>query len=520
MPRPSLPALLSRLGLTLRLAWAGRRLRRGRDDAERARAREALAALFRDARGLTMKIGQFTTTVSLEGPEDQQVVHAEPLPLAALLPHLERALGRPCPAVFRRLDEAAAAASLGQVHRAELLDGRVVAVKIRYPDIADAVAAELAFAGLVPGVGPIRRFGMNLDAYRRLLSENMARELDFRSEAERQSRLRSALAVPGLVVPEVLLELCRDRVMVSAWVDGERLEAARTWPQRERVQLARTLLATLFASLFRVGEVHADPNPGNYLFARPSEPGAAPTVTLLDFGCTLGVDEPRRLALLQLLLACREASSLDPLAAFAAMGFEPEKLLPIADKLPALCQVLFEPFLLDRPFVSARWQLGERVGALLGELRWWFRAAGPPDLVLLLRAFQGLATQLEALGAPLPWWPVLRATLGDDALATARAFVPPPLPPDLAAGASSLASLARVLKVAIVEGQEELLALGMPASEVAHLEEHIPGLVQQHLAKKGIAIAPIVERILAQGIRPQEVFRLDEEGRTYRVWLE
>ncbi len=509
MRAPRSHGLLARAWLWLRLAWAGWRYRR-REGEEGARARDALLALFRDGRGLALKVGQL-----LADSPSAAAVQAEPLPLDVLLPGLERALGRRWEQVFRRLDPGATAASLGQVHRGELLDGTPVAVKVRYPHIDRAVAAELRLLGLAPGVGPLERFGFRLDGYRRVLRENMDRELDYQSEAARQGRFAARTAVPGVVVPRVFPELCRQNLLVQSWEEGVDLATAAGWPRRDRAGLARALVTLLLASLFRGGEVHADPNPGNYLYRRPD---GKPQVVLLDYGCTLELARERRLGLLKLIVATREASAVDPLSCLAALGFEAAKLEAIAGQLPGLCQVLFEPFLLDRPFDPASWHLGDRMDALLGELRWWFRAAGPPDLLLLVRSFQGLVEQLGTLAVPLPWWPLLQQAVGNDELAAARAWEPPPLAATTTAG--SLASLARLLKVSIHEGDAEVLTLAMPAAEVAHLDTLVPAEIQGKIAALGVDLAARTAGILARGIEPQEVVRVEDSGRTYRVWLE
>ncbi|MFN7962276.1 MAG: AarF/UbiB family protein [Thermoanaerobaculia bacterium] len=505
-------AIPGRLGILARLAAHGLRRRHGSTESERERAWQAIAGLFRDARGITMKVGQ----VLLGDRPGAEVVRSEPLPLAAIRPALEAELGSRLSHSFRRFDESRAAASLGQVHAAELLDGSRVAVKVRYPGIERAVRRELRLAGLLPGVGPLRRFGFDLDRYRRLLAEDLARELDYRSEAERQLRFYHQLAVPGLVVPRPFPSLSRPGLLVQSWEDGEPLSSARGWPRLERAELARILVRTLLASLFQLGEVHGDPNPGNYLFRRGEN--ARPEVVLLDYGCTLELESPRRLALLQLLLALREGGSIDLLACLGAIGFDLAKLAPLADRLPEICQALFEPFLLDRPFDPSRWRLAERLGELLGELRWWFRAAGPADSVFLLRAFQGLAQQLEALDVPLAWWPMLTAVVPEETLAEARRLeLPTP------AGITEpprLECLARFLRVVIQDQGEELLALCLPAVEVAHLEELVPPAVAESLAGRGVRLGELVRRVLAGGVRPQELIALEDGTRTYQVWLE
>lgn len=519
-PAPTLRATFARLWFLLRLFWASRKLRGRHSDEDRRLAHEAVAVLLRDARGLAMKAGQIWTGSGSQS-EELAVVHAPSRPFQEIEVALESELGRPWRSVLEEVSAEASAASLGQVHRGVLKDGSVVAVKVRYPEIARAVRAELGLLGMLPGAGPVRRFGFDLEAYRRMLSETLSRELDYTGEADRQIRFRTSVRVPGLVVPEVHRELCSEGLLVQSWEEGVPLREAATWDLRLRVRLARTLLTTLFTSLFEAGTVHADPNPGNYLFR--VEPDGGPRVVLLDYGCTVSVAPSGRLALLKLIVSTREVIPVDALAGFAAMGFDAAKLVAIADRLPALCQVLFEPFLLDRPFDSRSWDLRKRTDALLGDLKWWFRSAGPPELLLLLRAFQGLAVQLEALDVRLPWWPVLQRSVGDGVLQEARSVV---FPSSVDAErrtqgeGSDLSGLARFLRVRVEDAGREVVSVTLPAAEVAHLREQIPHDVCDRIDAKGVDLDARVAQILAHGIVPQEVFELADGARRFRVWLD
>ncbi|MDG4549203.1 MAG: AarF/UbiB family protein [Candidatus Contendobacter sp.] len=511
--------VIKHAAMLARIGWVARKARASSGETERLLAQRALAGLFADARGITMKVGQLFAGAAGETPLRELVTAGiQPRPLREMLAVLEADLGRSAKAIFAVIDEARAAASLGQVHRAVLKSGGGVAVKIRYPDIAAAVDAELRLAGLLPGVGPVKRWGFDLEAYKRTLRNNMRRELDYRSEAERQRRFAIAVQTPGLRVPEVHLELCGERVLVQSWESGVPLDQVIGWPKRDRLLIGRTLLLALFKSLFVAGEVHGDPNPGNYFYRRGDD--GQPEVVLLDFGCTVPVSEPRRLALLKLLLACREGMDVAPLQCFAALGFDPGKLSHLNETLPALCRVLFRPFLVDGAFHPADWHLKRDITALLGEHRWWFRSAGPADLLLLMRAFQGLAAQLGRLDAGLPWWPLLEQAVGAELMQRARAWTLPELPPELASGAVSIRAIARRLCVSVTEGNVPRVSLSMPAEAALDLENIIPEDVLERIRASGVAIGAIVNRVRASSIAPQELFVLDEGPKRHRVWLE
>jgi predicted unusual protein kinase regulating ubiquinone biosynthesis (AarF/ABC1/UbiB family) len=405
------------------------------------------------------------------------------------------------------------------VHLAELKNGDKVAVKIRYPDISDAVDAELRLIGLMPGVGPVNRWGFDLDAYKKSLRDNMHRELDYRSEAQRQDYFARSVQVPGLKVPGVYQELCSERILVQSRAQGVMIDKVANWPQQDRLAIGQTLMMTLFKSLFVAGEVHGDPHPGNIFYSH--DENGSPLVTLLDYGCTITIGELRRLALLKLIAGCRERNHIKALDCFAALGFDGKKLAPISGSLPALCQMLFRPFLSNYPFDPDQWQLGQGVNGLLGDYRWWFRSAGPSDLFLLMRAFQGLIQQLQQLDVKLPWWTLLQQAVGQELIQQAIAYQLPPVELEPTAKRLSFNQQAALLCVRVTEGGEQRVAVKMPAEAVLDLEHLIPEDVLQRIMDSGtIDIKQLSESIRANGIIPQQLLIFEDGSKTYRVWLE
>ena len=123
-----------------------------------------------------------------------------------------------------------------------LPDGRCVAVKIRYPDIAADIDAVLAALALVPGMGPAHTYGLDLAGHRRMLRETLDRELDYCHEAATQQRAWS-LAGRGVVVPRIHADLCREGILVQDWEAGETLAEAATWDHAARNAAGHALLS-------------------------------------------------------------------------------------------------------------------------------------------------------------------------------------------------------------------------------------------------------------------------------------
>ncbi len=499
-----------------KIAHTARKSNKG-NERDRELARTALVQLLADARGVPMKFGQLFIGQS-EASEFSLLANGiPPRPLDTLVPGLERALGAAASDVFSQIDESQAAASLGQVHHATLLNGDKVAVKLQYPDIRDAVQAEMRLANLLPGIGPAKHWGFDLRAYKSTLKANMDRELDYLNEADRQIQFSQKNVVPGLIIPKVYRSLCRKTVLVQSWETGQPITDAKSWSRVDREVIGRILIQTLLNSLFIGGEVHGDPHVGNVCVRKT---GSRPEVVLLDYGCTIPINLNARLALLKLIIGCRNGDQTDPLRCLVSMGFDAPKLASIANTIPALCRILFEPFLSDEPFSTKYWGIGDRVHKLLGDLRWWFRSAGPASLLLLMRAFQGLVSQLEALRTPQPWWHILHSTVGPSMIDRAKAFEPPSVSLDGARQADSFQCLSRYLKIDVRRNGVQSVNVTLPASQLPSIRDHVPENVLSLLGAHQIDLDQIVETTCLNGLVPGEVFSLDSEGQSYRVWLE
>jgi predicted unusual protein kinase regulating ubiquinone biosynthesis (AarF/ABC1/UbiB family) len=262
------------------------------------------AELLGRSKGALMKAGQMVSFASITPavPAEFQSVYQSALtslrsdapPMAPQLARavLERELG-PIKSAFAEFDwKPLAAASIGQVHAARLHDGRAVAVKIQYPGVADAIVADLknsellvTFLSMIVGGLSSRRLSFDLRGAAREMGLRIAEELDYRLEAANQAEFAEHYrGHPFIHVPEVVGELCTDRVLTQELVQGLSWSGALTAEQELRDQWAEAILRFTYGSFAYdvykpIYMFHADPHPGNYVFH------ADGSVSFLDFGC-------------------------------------------------------------------------------------------------------------------------------------------------------------------------------------------------------------------------------------------
>lgn len=493
------------------------RLRKSRTEQDKQIVRQKISEQLAKNGGLAMKVGQVVANYKKD-PAFQQLLKGIPQRnLSEMIPQLENTPQHPHIDDFEWIAEKASAASLGQVHQARLKStGALVAVKIQYPEMAETIKAELKIAGLVPMMGPAKKWQLDLNAYKKALNEDLTDELDYQIEARRQQRFHDALQVDGLRIPRVYPELCSSRVLVQSWEEGVFFDEVMTWEKKDKLLVGRTLVMTLMKSLFELGEVHTDPHMGNFFFNKKA--GEKPTVTLLDYGSTDTIGRSERMALLKLIIALREGTDIDYMRCFAAMGFDLSKLAYIEHELPVMCPLLFKPFLTNEALDLDKWQVTKGFEVILGERRWWFRSSGSADLYLIMRTFQGLILQLVDLEVQLPMWGLLKKSLGEALMNEARGFELPPTPEFTPV--PQVQAVSKQLKVIIFEGKKEVMNLTFPPDAALNIEELIPEKVLMDLYELGWDEKVLRQQLINTRLAPQVIFDDRTDGRWHKVWLE
>ncbi|MCB1507208.1 MAG: AarF/ABC1/UbiB kinase family protein [Hyphomicrobiaceae bacterium] len=268
----------------------GRRMLR--EDGATGRDAEALAAALGGLKGPLMKVAQILSTIPDAVPKEYAAElsrlqsEAPPMGPAFVKRRMRSELGPNWQERFARFDIApAAAASLGQVHRAVHHDGTPLAVKLQYPDMASAVEADLKQLDVIFAVQRRMDKAIDTSEIRHEIADRLREELDYRLEARHAALYRGFFGEEDtlVTVPRVHADLSTGRLLTLDWVEGTRLLSHKG----DRVETRRLLTRALFHAWWRpfvhLGVIHGDPHLGNYTVR--SADGAPDGINLLDYGC-------------------------------------------------------------------------------------------------------------------------------------------------------------------------------------------------------------------------------------------
>ncbi|WP_432095054.1 ABC1 kinase family protein [Streptomyces sp. bgisy100] len=262
------------------------------------RTAEQLFKVLGELKGGAMKFGQALSVFESALPEEVAGPYraaltklqeaAPPMPVRTVHSVLQERLGEDWRELFEEFeDKPAAAASIGQVHRAVWHDGREVAVKVQYPGAGEALLSDLNQLGRFARIlGPLIP-GMDVKPLITELRDRVSEELDYALEAEAQRAHAAEFADdPDVVVPDVVFQ--GDEVLITEWMDGVPLsEVITSGSQAERDRAGQLLARFLFSGTARTGLLHADPHPGNFRLLVGDAPDGPPEkwrLGVMDFG--------------------------------------------------------------------------------------------------------------------------------------------------------------------------------------------------------------------------------------------
>ena len=370
-----------------------------------AKSAEKFAARLGRLRGAAMKVGQL---ISMQGEDflpaefskalEMLRSQAAPMPPEQIRRVLGREYGKGWERRFAHFDwEPAAAASIGQVHRATAIDGRELALKIQYPGVARAISSDVENVAVLLRMFNVLPLDIDVRGMVDEAKRQLTQEADYESEGRLLERYAKLVAdEPRLVVPRVHWDLTTARVMAMDFMAGEPLEALGSESAAKRDSVGTLLERLLFRELFEFGVMQTDPNFANYLYQRSTG-----RVVLLDFGSTMRFDAAfvERFARITRAVmdddrerVAREAVRIG----YATAADPPERQQAAVDVIYLVCEPLRHKGRYD--FSASDLPLRvKRLGYDLG-MRGLIRAP-PPETIFLHRKLVGSFLLLARIGA-------------------------------------------------------------------------------------------------------------------------
>jgi predicted unusual protein kinase regulating ubiquinone biosynthesis (AarF/ABC1/UbiB family) len=385
---------------------------------DQAKHAEDLKSILGGLKGPMMKVAQFLSTVPDALPPEYAAqlselqANAPPMGWPFVRRRMAGELGTDWESKFKFFGhEAAAAASLGQVHRATLPDGTDVACKLQYPDMPSTVEADL------------RQLKLELAVYRRMdnaiiqddiyveLAERLREELDYLREAAQMRLYRAMLdGVPDVGVPEPIAAYTTKRLITMKWLKGT---SFKSWLETNPSQDARNKLATAlfrawYVPFYRYGVIHGDPHLGNY---QVSPEGG---LNLLDYGAIRVFDAKFVTGVLELYEAIRDNDEPRSRHAYDIWGFR-----GITDEQVSIlndwARFLYEPIIQDRVRPIQEDSDPQYGRAVAQKVHAGLQRTGgvrpPREFVLMDRSAIGLGSVFLRLNAQLNWSRLFQETV-------------------------------------------------------------------------------------------------------------
>lgn len=396
---------------------------------EREEHAQALMLALGNLKGPLMKIGQILATIPEALPPEyaqafQQLQSDAPsMGWPFVRRRMKSELGPNWESRFKSFErEAAAAASLGQVHRATGLDGRLLACKLQYPDMQSAIAADLHQLKIILSIYERYDRAIRTTDIQAELTERLHEELDYAREA-RHCQLYAFMLrnENGAHVPEVVPELSTPRLLTSTWMEGRKILSLENAPLEERNRIALNMFRAWYVPFYGYGTIHGDPHPGNYTVREDL------SINLLDFGCVRIFPPEFVGGVIDLYRALMTGDNALAVHAYETWGFKNLSKEQV-ETLNIWAGFLYGPIMEDKTRVIGHADGGvygretaEKVHTRLRELS---RENGgitvPREFVFMDRAALGLGSVFIRLNAEINWHRLFNELIDNFDLKTLR----------------------------------------------------------------------------------------------------
>ena len=372
-------------------------------NADEDQKNEARSKLFQDIgiqiadtlgemKGAVMKVGQNASQYKdIFPPEVAKAIaklqrQAPAMPFAQIKLQVEKELGTPLDQIFKHFDEQPfAAASIGQVHKATLPNGKEVVVKVQYPGVDEACESDLKQVRLALRLMGVLKVDRKLqDRIFQEIQDSLHEELNYEIEAQNLQVFKTfhEKLDPKIIIPNVFTDYSSRRILTLSLEKGENIETASTWDLQTRNEMGRRLVRALGQQMFYLKRFHCDPHPGNFAFREDG------SVIIYDFGGvkTLSIDIIERFK--NLVRAGRKndiatiEEHLTTLDALSEKGVFPEELYH------EWLEVLLRPLTTQYDFAENSAH-HDGVKLVKKSLKYWDTFKPSPDTLMVNRTISG-----------------------------------------------------------------------------------------------------------------------------------
>lgn len=389
---------------------------------DRADHARALTTALGNLKGPLMKVGQILSTIPEALPAEyadelrQLQSDAPPMGWPFVRRRMRNELGPNWESLFEKFEkDAAAAASLGQVHKAIAKNSQLLACKLQYPDMQSAIDTDLHQLKIIFNIYERYDKAIRTEQIHTELAERLREELDYTREAKHCKLYTHMLAdEKGVHVPEVIDDLSTDRLLTSTWLDGDKILNYKDAPQEQRNKIAMNMFRAWYVPLYYYGTIHGDPHLGNYTVREDL------SINLLDFGCVRVFPASFVGGVIDLYHALMKQDRELAVHAYETWGFKNLSNEQI-DTLNIWAEFLYGPIMDDK--VRA---IGHAEGAIYGretaekvhkKLRDLGKESGgiavPREFVFMDRAALGLGSVFIHLDAQINWYQVFNELIQD-----------------------------------------------------------------------------------------------------------
>ena len=351
-----------------------------------------IADTLREMKNTVMKVGQIASQYKdIFPPEVAKAIaklqrQAPAMPFAQIKLQVEKELGKPLDQIFKHFDEQPfAAASIGQVHKATLPNGKEVVVKVQYPGVDEACESDLKQVRLALRLMGVLKVDRKLqDRIFQEIQDSLHEELNYEIEAQNLQVFKTfhEKLDPKIIIPNVFTDYSSRRILTLSLEKGENIETASTWDLQTRNEMGRRLVRALGQQMFYLKRFHCDPHPGNFAFREDG------SVIIYDFGGvkTLSIDIVERFKTLVRAGRKKDIATIEEhlttLDALSEKGVFPEELYH------EWLEVLLRPLTTQYDFAENSAH-HDGVKLVKKSLKYWDTFKPSPDTLMVNRTISG-----------------------------------------------------------------------------------------------------------------------------------